>query len=30
MIDEVSSWLEQHNIDYTQIHREVFFYADET
>ncbi len=30
MIDEVSSWLERHNIDYTQIHREVFFYADET
>lgn len=30
MIDEVSSWLEQHNIDYTNIHREVFFYADET
>lgn len=30
MIDEVSSWLENHNIDYTQIHREVFFYADET
>lgn len=30
MIDEVSSWLEQHHIDYTQIHREVFFYADET
>lgn len=30
MIDDVSSWLEQHNMDYTQIHREVFFYADET
>jgi len=30
MIDEVSDWLEQHRIDYTQIHREVFFYADET
>ena len=30
MIDEVSKWLEQHNIDYTQIHREVFFYANET
>lgn len=30
MIDEVSSWLEQHKVDYTQIHREVFFYADET
>ncbi len=30
MIDEVSEWLEHHNIDYTQIHREVFFYADET
>ena len=30
MIDEVSDWLGQHNIDYTQIHREVFFYADET
>ncbi|MCW8860058.1 MAG: FAD-binding oxidoreductase [Deltaproteobacteria bacterium] len=30
MIDEVSGWLEQHSIDYTQIHREVFFYADET
>ncbi len=30
MIDEVSNWLERHNIDYTQIHREVFFYADET
>jgi ferredoxin-NADP reductase len=30
MIDEVSAWLEQHNIDYTQIHREVCFYADET
>ncbi len=29
MIDEVSEWLELHNIDYTQIHREVFFYADE-
>ncbi|WP_020675168.1 ferredoxin--NADP reductase [Geopsychrobacter electrodiphilus] len=29
MIDEVSGWLERHNIDYTQIHREVFFYADE-
>jgi ferredoxin-NADP reductase len=28
MIDEVSDWLERHNIDYTQIHREVFFYDD--
>ncbi len=30
MIDEVSGWLEQKNIDYTHIHREVFFYADAT
>lgn len=30
MIDEVSNWLEKHHIVYTQIHREVFFYADET
>jgi len=30
MIDEVSNWLERHNVDYSQIHREVFFYADET
>lgn len=30
MIDEVSGWLERHDIDYTQIHREVFFYEDDT
>lgn len=30
MIDEVSRWLEKQQIDYTQIHREVFFYADES
>ncbi len=30
MIDEVSNWLEQHGIDYVQIHREVFFYEDES
>lgn len=30
MIDEVSQWLERHDIDYTQIHREVFFYEDES
>ncbi|MFK5925395.1 MAG: FAD-binding oxidoreductase [Desulfuromusa sp.] len=30
MIDEVSGWLEQHGIDYVQIHREVFFYEDES
>lgn len=29
MIGEVSAWLEQHQIDYAQIHREVFFYAEE-
>ncbi|NCO52073.1 MAG: hypothetical protein GW875_08230 [Deltaproteobacteria bacterium] len=30
MIDEISRWLEKQDIDFTQIHREVFFYADET
>jgi ferredoxin-NADP reductase len=30
MIDEVSQWLERHGIDYSQIHREVFFYAQES
>ena len=30
MIDEVSQWLERHDIEYTQIHREVFFYEDES
>ena len=29
MIDEVSAWLEDHQIDYSHIHREVFFYAEE-
>lgn len=27
MIDKVSEWLEDKGIDFTQIHREVFFYA---
>ena len=27
MIDEVSAWLESSGIDFTHIHREVFFYA---
>jgi ferredoxin-NADP reductase len=26
MIDETSRWLENHGIDYTQIHREIFFH----
>lgn len=29
MIDETSIWLENHGVDYTQIHREIFFYEDE-
>lgn len=29
MITEVSLWLEDQGVEYTQIHREVFFYADE-
>lgn len=29
MIDEVSDWLEQQQVDYANIHREVFFYAEE-
>ncbi|MCD6188488.1 MAG: hypothetical protein J7K09_10020 [Desulfuromusa sp.] len=29
MIDETSSWLENHGVAYTQIHREIFFYEDE-
>ena len=28
MIDETSSWLENHGVAYTQIHREIFFYED--
>nr|WP_224747087.1 FAD-binding oxidoreductase [Pelovirga terrestris] len=29
MIDETSQWLEARGIDYTYIHREIFFYEDE-
>lgn len=29
MIDEISRWLENHGVTYTQIHREIFFYEDE-
>ena len=29
MIEETSSWLENHGAAYTQIHREIFFYEDE-
>ena len=29
MIDEVSAWLEAHQVDYANIHREVFFYAED-
>jgi ferredoxin-NADP reductase len=29
MIDAVSDWLEVHQVDYTHIHREVFFYAED-
>ena len=29
MIEETSSWLENHGVAYTQIHREIFFYEDE-
>ena len=28
MIDETSCWLENHGVDYTQIHREIFFYEN--
>ena len=28
MIDETSSWLEDHGVAFTQIHREIFFYED--
>ena len=27
MIDETTDWLEDHDVDYMNIHREVFFYA---
>ncbi|MBE0501381.1 MAG: hypothetical protein IBX47_08060 [Desulfuromonadales bacterium] len=30
MIDALSCWREKQSIAYTQIYREVFFYADET
>ena len=30
MIDEISSWLENHGVEYTKIHREIFFYEDAT
>jgi len=30
MIDEISSWLEDHGVAFTQIHREIFFYEDAT
>ncbi len=30
MIDEPSAWLESHDVVYTQIHREMFFYEDES
>lgn len=29
MIEETSQWLEDSGIDYTHIHREIFFYEDE-
>ena len=29
MIEETSQWLEASGIDYTHIHREIFFYEDE-
>lgn len=29
MIEETSQWLEANGIDYTHIHREIFFYEDE-
>ena len=28
MIDEISTWLENQGIDFTQIHREIFFYEN--
>jgi len=30
MIDEVSDWLEEYGVDFTNIHREVFFFNNET
>ena len=30
MINETSGWLEAHGIAYTQIHREIFFYENES